>query len=182
MCSIVSAVAFVVVIYTLYYRWKCKQKDFRPYVTSIQQQFWNKKNRTKRRHKWIWFKYSFVVKLLGITNTLVQNSLFSLLKLSVCGYSIFVNKSNIHVTSFNVFTLCEITSQKLFELTVEVSKFLLFVCSLVNCVLGLVGCWSSVSVRMIIYKFLNVCPFDYTAFVVRWKAEIPKTGLTTQVG
>ena len=27
----------------------------------------------------------------------------------------------------------------------------------------LVGCWSSVSIRRIIYKFLNVCPFDYTA-------------------
>ena len=26
----------------------------------------------------------------------------------------------------------------------------------------LVGCWSSVSIRRIIYKFLNVCHFDYT--------------------
>ena len=33
----------------------------------------------------------------------------------------------------------------------------------------LVGFWSSVSIRWIIYKFLNVCPFDYTAFVVGGK-------------
>ena len=31
---------------------------------------------------------------------------------------------------------------------------------------GLIGCWSSVSIRRIIYKFLNVCPFDYTAVAV----------------
>ena len=31
---------------------------------------------------------------------------------------------------------------------------------------ALVGCWSSVSIRWIIYKFLNVCPFDYTTVVV----------------
>ena len=29
----------------------------------------------------------------------------------------------------------------------------------------LVGCWSSVSIRRIIYTCLNVCPFDYTAVV-----------------
>ena len=29
-----------------------------------------------------------------------------------------------------------------------------------------VGCWSSVIIWRIIYKFLNVCPFDCTAFVV----------------
>ena len=33
----------------------------------------------------------------------------------------------------------------------------------------LVGCWSSVSIRRIIYKFLNVCPFDYTAVAVSGK-------------
>ena len=27
-------------------------------------------------------------------------------------------------------------------------------------------------VRRIIYKFLNVCPFDYTAVAVRWKVEV----------
>ena len=32
-----------------------------------------------------------------------------------------------------------------------------------------VGCWSSVSIRRIIYNFLNVCPFDYTAVVVSGK-------------
>ena len=36
---------------------------------------------------------------------------------------------------------------------------------------ALVGCWSSVSIRRIIYKFLKVCPFDNTAFVVSWKVE-----------
>ena len=35
----------------------------------------------------------------------------------------------------------------------------------------LVGCWSSVSIRRIIYKFLNVCPFDCTAVAVSGKVE-----------
>ena len=35
----------------------------------------------------------------------------------------------------------------------------------------LVGCWSSFSIRRIIYKFLNVCPFDYTAVAVSGKVE-----------
>ena len=33
------------------------------------------------------------------------------------------------------------------------------------------GCWSSVFIRRNIYKFLNVCPFDYTAVVVGGKVE-----------
>ena len=36
---------------------------------------------------------------------------------------------------------------------------------------ALVGCWSSVYIRRIIYKFLNVCPFDYTAVAVSGKVE-----------
>ena len=36
---------------------------------------------------------------------------------------------------------------------------------------AMVGCWSSVSMRRIIYKFLNVCPFDYTAVAVSGKVE-----------
>ena len=36
----------------------------------------------------------------------------------------------------------------------------------------LVDVWSSVFIRGIIYKFLNVCPFDYTAFVVSGKVSI----------
>ena len=36
---------------------------------------------------------------------------------------------------------------------------------------ALVGCWSSVSIRRIIYKLLNLCPFDYTAVVVSGKVE-----------
>ena len=46
----------------------------------------------------------------------------------------------------------------------------------------LVGCWSSVYIRRIIYKFLNVCPFDNTAFAVSEKVGYPLTGLTTPVG
>ena len=37
----------------------------------------------------------------------------------------------------------------------------------------LVGCWSSVYIRRIIYKFLNVCPFDYTAVAVSGKVGYP---------
>ena len=47
---------------------------------------------------------------------------------------------------------------------------------------ALVGCWSSVFIKMIIYRFLDVCPFDYTAFAVSGKVGIPLTGLTTKVG
>ena len=36
---------------------------------------------------------------------------------------------------------------------------------------ALVGCWSSVSIRRIIYKFLNACPFAYTAVAVSGKVE-----------
>ena len=35
------------------------------------------------------------------------------------------------------------------------------------------GCWSLVFIRRIIYKFLHVCPFDYTAFAVGEKVGIP---------
>ena len=38
---------------------------------------------------------------------------------------------------------------------------------------ALVGCWSSAFIRRIIYKFLNVCPFDYTAFALSGKVGIP---------
>ena len=31
------------------------------------------------------------------------------------------------------------------------------------------GCWFVVYIRMFIYKFLNVCPFDHTAVAGRWK-------------
>ena len=47
---------------------------------------------------------------------------------------------------------------------------------------ALVGYWSSAFIRRTIYKFLNVCPFDYTAFVVSGKVWIPLTGLTKPVG
>ena len=46
---------------------------------------------------------------------------------------------------------------------------------------ALVGCLSSVSIRSIIYKYLNACPFDYTAVVVSGKVERSNTGLTTPV-
>ena len=31
------------------------------------------------------------------------------------------------------------------------------------------GCWFVVYIRRFIYKFLNVCPFDYTAVAVSGK-------------
>ena len=34
-----------------------------------------------------------------------------------------------------------------------------------------VCCWSSVSIKRIIYKLLNVCPFDYTAVAVSGEVE-----------
>ena len=37
--------------------------------------------------------------------------------------------------------------------------------------MAIVGCWSSVSIRRIIYKLLNVCHFDYTAFVFSEKVN-----------
>ena len=33
------------------------------------------------------------------------------------------------------------------------------------------GCWYVVYIRRFIYKFLNVCPFDYTAVVGSWKVN-----------
>ena len=49
----------------------------------------------------------------------------------------------------------------------------MFVYHIVYDLSTLVGCWSSVYIRRIIYKLLNVCPFDYTAFVVSWKVVYP---------
>ena len=54
-------------------------------------------------------------------------------------------------------------------------------CSLSADVSALVGCWSSFSIRRIIYKLLNVCPFYYTSFAVSGKVGYPYTGLTTPV-
>ena len=47
---------------------------------------------------------------------------------------------------------------------------------------ALVCCWSSAFIRRIIYRFLNACPFDYTAVAVSGKVGIPLTGLTTPFG
>ena len=38
---------------------------------------------------------------------------------------------------------------------------------------ALVDCWSSFSIRRIIYKFFNVCPFDSMAVAVSGKVGIP---------
>ena len=38
------------------------------------------------------------------------------------------------------------------------------------------GCWFSVSIREITYTFLNMCLFDYTAFLGIWKVGRPSTG------
>ena len=43
------------------------------------------------------------------------------------------------------------------------------------------GYWYSAVIRRIIYKFLNVCPFDCAALVFIGKVGIPLTSLTTQV-
>ena len=45
---------------------------------------------------------------------------------------------------------------------------------------ALVDCWSSFSIRRIIYKCKNVCPFYYTVYVVNgkvtsWKAVVTRT-------
>ena len=39
----------------------------------------------------------------------------------------------------------------------------------------LVGCWLSVFIRRNIYKFLNVCPFNYIAFAVSGEVGITET-------
>ena len=44
------------------------------------------------------------------------------------------------------------------------------------------GCWFVVYIRRFIYKFLNVCPFDYTAVAGSGKVRRPLTRLTTPVG
>ena len=38
---------------------------------------------------------------------------------------------------------------------------------------ALVDCWSSFSIRRIIYQFFNVCPFDNIAVAVSGKVRIP---------
>ena len=38
---------------------------------------------------------------------------------------------------------------------------------------ALVDCWVSATIRMFINKFLNVCSFGYTAFVVNRTVEYP---------
>ena len=57
-----------------------------------------------------------------------------------------------------------------------------YLCNNFNGLFASVGCWSSAFKRRIIYEFLNVCHFDYTAFAVSGKVGIPYTGLTTPVG
>ena len=37
------------------------------------------------------------------------------------------------------------------------------------------GCWFVVYIRRFIYKFLNVCPFDYTAVAGSWVAVVTPT-------
>ena len=49
------------------------------------------------------------------------------------------------------------------------------------CLSALIGGFSSIFIRRISYKFLNVCSFDYTAFAFIGKVGIPLTGLTTPV-
>ena len=42
------------------------------------------------------------------------------------------------------------------------------------------GCWFVVYIRRFIYKFLNVCPFDYTAVAGSGKVR-PVNRLTTPI-
>ena len=56
---------------------------------------------------------------------------------------------------------------------------LTYLCNNLYCLSALVGCWSSVFIRRVIYNFLNVCPFVYTAFAVSGKVEILLTGKHT---
>ena len=65
------------------------------------------------------------------------------------------------------FVLCSVRSPSL--VLQEVKRVLKPVCFYhltclcnKNVLSALVGCWSSAFIRGIIYKFLNVCPFDYT--------------------
>ena len=44
------------------------------------------------------------------------------------------------------------------------------------------GCWFVVDIRRFIYKFLNVCPFDYTAVVGEWEGWAHKPGEPHQLG
>ena len=49
----------------------------------------------------------------------------------------------------------------------------LHVCVIFYGLSALVCCWSSALIRRIIYRFLNACLFDYTAFAVSGKVGIP---------
>ena len=59
-----------------------------------------------------------------------------------------------------------------FDISVGVGAFVAYMCNNFYGLSTSVGCWSSAFTRRIIYKFLNVCPFDYTAFVVSGKVGI----------
>ena len=43
------------------------------------------------------------------------------------------------------------------------------------------GCWFVVYIRRFIYKFLNVCPFDYTAVAVSGKVSLKPVNHTSWV-
>ena len=58
---------------------------------------------------------------------------------------------------------------------------LICLCNNFNGLSASVGCWSSAFIRRMIYNFLNVCSFDYTAFAVSGKVGITKTVLTTPI-
>ena len=44
-----------------------------------------------------------------------------------------------------------------------------------------ISAWSLVSMISCIYKFVNVCPYNYTALMLSGKVRVPFTGLTTPV-
>ena len=50
--------------------------------------------------------------------------------------------------------------------------YYIYLCNTFYDLSALVGCWSIVPIRRIIYNFLNVCPFDYRAVAVGGKVGI----------
>ena len=53
------------------------------------------------------------------------------------------------------------------------NKYQIWLCDTFYDLSALVGCWSLVSIRRIIYKVLNRCPFNCTAFLVNRKDGTP---------
>ena len=75
--------------------------------------------------------------------------------------------SNIHLCMF--YFAIKFGCQSILLLELSISLLIIYFYGLS----ALVGCWSSAFRRRIMYKFLNACPFDYTAFAVSGKVGVP---------